>query len=146
MVDFSSRLRELTRDAIIEKAFQWYGKPYHLGGNGPENFDCSGLVIAVLQGVHCWPQGLDDTAHGIYNRFKKHEVKSPHKGCLAFYGTTKKIKHVVICINRYAIIGANGRDIRKVSVEPIDYRVKNYNLKDLVAYCDPVMAWGHYRP
>jgi len=129
---------ESIRADIIRTAFRFIYSPYYWGGNGPENFDCSGFVIAVLQHAKRWPQGVDDTAQGIYNRFKKYTVGEPYEACLAFYGKPNKVNHVVICINKKAIIGANGRDIRRVSVEPIDYRLKRYNLDDLVAYCDPV--------
>jgi cell wall-associated NlpC family hydrolase len=126
------------RSAILDYAFKHIWKPYYYGGDGPSEFDCSGFVIAVLQMVACWPQGKDARAQGLYDRFKRTTVEEPYKGCLAFYGKPDNINHVVICINKLAIIGANGRDIRRVSVENIDYRIKKYNLHDLVAYCDPL--------
>lgn len=140
MLDLEVVMGQLIRDSIIETALKHIYKPYYWGGNGPESFDCSGFVIAVLQRVGRWPQGVDDTAHGIYNRFKQYRVDKPDKACIAFYGKEEKISHVVFCLNDRAIVGANGRDIRRVSVEPIDYRIKKYNLHDFVAYCDPVMG------
>ncbi len=37
-------LRAGDRDQIVMTAFAQIGKPYIYGGNGPEGFDCSGLV------------------------------------------------------------------------------------------------------
>lgn len=42
------------------------GKPYVLGANGPEAFDCSGLVLAGMRNSGAWVHS-DDTAAGIYN-------------------------------------------------------------------------------
>ena len=130
------------RDSLIDAALSHIYKPYRWGGNGPDTFDCSGFVIAALTKVGRWPKGVDDTAHGIYNRFKEYSTREPYKGCLMFWGTPKRIRHVAILINRRAVIGAHGRDIHKVTVEPIDYRIKRYNLSDFVAYCDPLPGVG----
>lgn len=37
-------LRKGDRDLIVMTAFAQVGKPYRYGGNGPDSFDCSGLV------------------------------------------------------------------------------------------------------
>jgi cell wall-associated NlpC family hydrolase len=126
------------RDALIEVALSHLFKPYTWGGNGPDSFDCSGYVIACLSKIGRWPVGVDDTAHGIYNRFKRYTTETPYRGNLVFWGSTERIHHIAIILNNRAVIGAHGRDIRKVTVEPIDYRIKRYNLSDFVAYCDPL--------
>ena len=43
------------------------GKPYVLGANGPNAYDCSGLIIAGNNASSAHPQ-RDDTAAGMYNQ------------------------------------------------------------------------------
>ncbi len=132
------------RHAMIDEAFKHFGKPYVYGGNGPDNFDCSGFALHVLRRINRWPED-DVRAVDIYRHFKKYEVEKPYKGCLVFFSgkngedtAAEGINHVVFCVNEQVIIGANGRRERRVSVETLDYRIKKYGLHDLVAFCDPV--------
>lgn len=72
---------------VVEIAKQQVGKPYVLGANGPDKFDCSGLVY------YCYNQAgyrlNDQTADSYYNSFKSKGVSvSPSAtapGDLLFY-------------------------------------------------------------
>jgi len=120
------------RRKAIEIAFSHYGKPYRWGGNGPDDFDCSGFILDILKKTGVFPPDKDITAHDIMRYYAGHTVKRPYLACLAFYGTTPThITHVEMIINERAVIGANSGNINMVSVQKFDYR------DDLQKICDP---------
>lgn len=120
------------RERAIEIAFEHLGKPYVFGGNGPDKFDCSGYLIHILSRTGVIPLNTDMTAQGIFDCFAG-PPRPPEAGCLAFYGnSTAEITHCAMLIRSNAIIGANGGDIRKVSVEKL-----HYHKKKLIGTFDP---------
>ncbi len=95
------------------------GLPYRIGGDNPmTGFDCSGLVIEVLQAVGILPKGYDATAQGLYQklRFDNREVAEPSIGCLAFFGVPI-ITHVGFCINDELMLEAGGGTSATTSVD-----------------------------
>lgn len=92
-------------------ALQLVGTPYRWGGDDPMlGFDCSGLVIELLQSKGVLPRGYDNTAQGLYNKFKK-EGSSWVKnfGALAFFGrSTDRITHVGFMLDHYRMLEAGG--------------------------------------
>lgn len=40
------------RNSVVELSISLIGKPYALGGKGPEKFDCSGLIYYVFKSVN----------------------------------------------------------------------------------------------
>jgi hypothetical protein len=92
----------------IAESLLW--TPYLWAGDDPSGLDCSGMMIEVLKSVGKLPYTYDDTAHGLYNRFKV--SNSPKPGDLVFWWRSgyTKISHVemVYDIDLQLSIGAAG--------------------------------------
>lgn len=91
--------REIYVDGILSCA----GLPYIWGANGPDSFDCSGLVCYNLRRA-----GIkinDHTSQQIYDTFSNYELSAPGTaipGCLFFYGAGRRnITHVMTCVRRW---------------------------------------------
>jgi hypothetical protein len=55
------------RAKAAEYVWTFLGLPYRWGGDDPiQGFDCSGLIVEVLQAVGLLPHGSDLTANGLY--------------------------------------------------------------------------------
>ena len=70
------------RDRVVEKALAQVGDDYGAGGDGPNVFDCSGLVVYAYRSV-----GID-LEHYSYAQYKATErisLKDAVPGDLAFY-------------------------------------------------------------
>ena len=92
------------------------GKPYVLGANGPNSFDCSGLVIWLNNQSGAFLMG-DDTAAGIYNRTVK-VIGEPKVGDLVFLrnnpARSNGIGHIAVLTAKlsngdWRIVEARGR-------------------------------------
>jgi hypothetical protein len=75
------------RDIFLWTLQQFVGTWYSWGGDDPEGFDCSGLVIEGLRACGKVPRQFDTTADGLWHHFPR--VQRPRHGCLVFWGTTK---------------------------------------------------------
>lgn len=90
------------------------GLPYKWGGDDPiAGYDCSGLVIELLQSVGLLPRKFDTTAQGLYNHFQSEGVHNAHAcGSLCFYGkSVTNIYHVAMLLENtapYRLIEAGG--------------------------------------
>jgi cell wall-associated NlpC family hydrolase len=96
-------------------AMSFVGVPYRWGGDNPiSGFDCSGLVIELLQSCGVLPFGFDTTAQGLYTYFaSEHGTPALQNtfGALSFYGkSNKSITHVGFCIDEHRMIEAGGGD------------------------------------
>lgn len=123
---------------LYDYAMSFIGKPYYWGGSNPsKGFDCSGLIIELLQSCGQFPHGVDTTAQGIYNYLEmgKGSINSYGFGSIAFFGdSTTKISHVGFCLDQYRMIEAGGggphvkslEDAVKhdafIKIRPIKYR------------------------
>jgi cell wall-associated NlpC family hydrolase len=98
------------REAAVEYLKSFLGLPYRWGGDDPmTGFDCSGLVIEVLTGVGILPHGYDNTAEGLWQRFRLTQVDWPYAGCLVLWlNSQAKATHVEMTIDDYHAIGASG--------------------------------------
>ncbi len=125
------------RTRALLGAIEYLELPYLWGGDGPgpvpsEGIDCSGLVISVFAGLGIFPSGFDDTAQGLFNRWRGKAVGEAQAGCLAFYGKDEaSVTHVMLCVSPRAAIGAVGGFRQRVTSLPIKYR------SDLIAIVDP---------
>lgn len=96
------------RDLALRIAFSWLGKPYIWGGDDPAGFDCSGLVVEILQATGSIPHRSDYTAHGLYGLFKDHTITEPIPGSLVFWFSQSIATHVEIAVDSTRSIGASG--------------------------------------
>jgi len=123
---------------------QWLGIFYQWGGDDPSGWDCSGLIIEVLQSVGIFPHNSDDTANGLYLKFKDKKVDKGYAGCLVFwFASSGKASHIEMMIDSDHVIGASGgysgtksreqaiKHNAFVKMRPIGYRGDNYKI------CDP---------
>jgi hypothetical protein len=127
---------DLLRAVAVDYAKHFIGTPYHWGGDDPmEGFDCSGLVVEILQAVGRLAQGRDYTANDLLSIFRPGEVFRGYAGCLAFYlDPAGRAVHVVLMIDDTLAIGADGGGSGTIATEdaiaqnafiklrPIDYR------------------------
>lgn len=105
---------------LYDYAMSFVGKPYIWGGDDAvQGFDCSGLVIEILQAAGVLPRNYDTTAQGLYLRFKNSGriVLSPDFGDLAFYGSYEKITHVGFCMDNHLMLEAGGGGSRTKTVQ-----------------------------
>lgn len=131
---------------LKDYAFSLLGLPYTWGGDDTiDGFDCSGLVIELLQSCDLFPHGKDTTAQGLYNKFRyESEVNKRDFGSLVFFGKNiNEISHVGFMIDNFRMIEAGGgnsqtknRDMAKkqnafVRIRPINIR------SDLVSILHP---------
>lgn len=58
----------------LEYALQQLGKPYELGGQGPEVFDCSGIIIRAYEDALQSPLLLMNKRHEIRKDVNMHEL------------------------------------------------------------------------
>jgi hypothetical protein len=124
------------RAVAVDYAKHFIGTPYHWGGDDPmAGFDCSGLVVEVLQAVGRLAHGRDYTANDLLSIFRPGQVALGYAGCLAFYlNLAGRAVHVVILIDNTFAIGADGGGSSTITLEdaiaqdafikirPVDYR------------------------
>lgn len=94
-------------------AFSKHGDDYHFGGNGPDDFDCSGYVGYVWRQLDL-RQG-DYTADAMFDNFRlgnwpcvKVAPADVQLGDLIFYGSGTHASHVVFGVSPGWVLGATG--------------------------------------
>ena len=118
--------------------------PYIWGANGPNWYDCSGLIISALKSVGWFPDNVDMRAQDIYHYLSnKNWIEKLEKGSIVFFGKSKtKITHVGIALDHTMYISAAGGDKTVTTVEKAQKRgacVKITDIrKDLVASLYPI--------
>ena len=70
------------RDAVVDKALAQVGDSYGAGGDGPDVFDCSGLVVYAYRSVGV---NLDHYSWSQYKQTERISLKDAVPGDLAFY-------------------------------------------------------------
>jgi len=99
----------MLKEISTRLAWHFVGTPYLWSGDDPSGFDCSGLIVELLQSTGRLPNKGDWTAQMLCNRFKDNEVSFAQEGCLVFWGKDKQnITHVEYCIDEDLSIGASG--------------------------------------
>lgn len=91
------------RDAVVDKALAQVGDSYGSGGDGPNMFDCSGLV------VYAWRSVGVDLTHYSWAQYKQTErisLKDAVPGDLAFY-FENGAHHVAIYIGDGKVVHAS---------------------------------------
>lgn len=140
-LEYYSQLRE----RAITYLQKWIGHFYLWGGDDPKGFDCSGLIVEVLQAVGLIKHKSDFSADMLYQKFKDRKRMQGYKGCLVFWLNDMQDRaiHVEMLIDNYHTVGASGggsktktiadavRDNAFVKMRPLGYRGLNYKI------CDP---------
>jgi len=135
--------------AALRAKAAWYatrfiGTPYVWGGDDPmAGFDCSGLVVEVLQAVGRLAHGQDYSAHDLYTIFKPFQVDQGYPGCLVFWLNDQgKARHVEMMIDNDLLVGASGggsstqtladaiRQNAFIKMRPLRYRGDNFKIID----------------
>lgn len=99
---------------LKDYALTFVGLNYKWGGDDPlGGYDCSGLVIELIQSVGLLPHDFDTNAQGLYNHFEAKGVQNSYAvGSLCFYGkAVNKITHVAMLLENtppFRIIEAGG--------------------------------------
>jgi len=141
--------REL-RQAMVDYALSFVGRPYRWGGDDPnEGFDCSGLAVEVLKSVGILRRGTDYTSQMLFNKFKNHLLGTPKKGALVFYHNgkpNKRIIHVAIALDRSRVVEAGGGGSKTNTLQDaIDQnafiRIRTWDSrKNVAGFLDPVRS------
>lgn len=138
---------------LRQYALQLVGIPYAWGGDDPlKGFDCSGLVIELLQSCGELPRAktngviFDATSQQLHDLYELKGVMSSVGafGALAFFGkSTSKITHIGFMMDNKRMLEAGGGGSQTIDFEsaarhnaytrirPITWR------KDLVAILKP---------
>lgn len=100
---------------VVKYALQFLGRPYVWGANGPDSFDCSGLVIYVY--AHF------GVSFGYRTTFDMYKVGMPVSksellpGDVIYFGTASNVHHVGMYVgNGFFIHAPNFNDVVKISV------------------------------
>jgi len=101
---------EEKRSIVIQVAMSFHGTFYSWGGDDPDSFDCSGLVVECSKSVGILTRKGDWTAQNMYARWVSNKVMIPKAGDLVFWANRDmtKIIHVEIILNDELSIGASG--------------------------------------
>lgn len=117
--DHGSTLLRADRDLIVITALAQVGKPYRYGGNGPDEFDCSGLVqFAYRAGGADTPR----TTAELFRRGQAIALADAQPADLLFYrlDPSREIpSHVVLYLGNGEAIHAptSGGQIRAVRID-----------------------------
>lgn len=113
--------REEKLKIVRDYALQLVGTPYVYGGDDPmKGFDCSGIVIELLQAYGLLPYGYDNTSQGLYTWAITTFDTSLRAGlgALAFFGkSVDKISHVAWLINDELMLEAGGGTSKIKTIE-----------------------------
>ncbi|MBW1812189.1 MAG: C40 family peptidase [Deltaproteobacteria bacterium] len=98
------------RSVMIQVAMSYHGTFYSWGGDDPDSFDCSGLLVECGKSIGVLPRRGDWPARGLYARWIGNEVTIPKAGDVVFWENKTKndIVHVEIILNSELSIGASG--------------------------------------
>lgn len=89
--------------AVIAEALAQIGKPYLWGGNGPDEFDCSGLMNYVYRAVGIT---MPRTADAIYRAVAHVGLDQLRPGDMVFFGSPSLVHHVGLYIGNGRMIHA----------------------------------------
>ena len=134
------------REFAVKYAWKFIGVAYEWGGDNSQGLDCSGFVGVILRAVGLMDNREDLTASGIHNKFREKAVDAPYKGCLVFYGRSKKmITHIAFMVDDHRILEAGGGGSKTTTKEMADehnafVRGRPYAYRPPVAFVDPFLT------
>lgn len=116
-------------------AMQYLNAPYRWAGNGPNEFDCSGLVLKVLHDVGVTLPDMSANTLYLHCKEKAYSVNKSHCDALLFFGSNGKATHVAISIGEinkkpYMIeSGGAGRESSTMTLEELGQRDARVRIK-----------------
>ncbi len=99
----SLKAGDAIRQQVVERALAQLGDSYGSGGEGPDVFDCSGLVVFAWRGVGI---ELEHYSYAQYKATERISLKDARPGDLAFY-FEKGARHVSIYIGDGKVVHAS---------------------------------------
>jgi cell wall-associated NlpC family hydrolase len=100
---------EAQKKWFMTTAMRYIGTPYVWGGDDPAGFDCSGFVNECLKSIGVIGDKEDFTAAGLLAKFQPELVPGPvEAGILFLLNGAGQAYHVVICLDEYHHVGADG--------------------------------------
>jgi cell wall-associated NlpC family hydrolase len=118
----SAREDAMTEDEFRALGSQHLGKWYIFGADGPDTFDCSGLVQVMLATLSLDPRG-DQSANGLYRHFRRPGRSAPIApaaavlGDLIFYGRRTRVGHCAIGWGNGDMFEAGGGGEETISIQ-----------------------------
>lgn len=106
-------------EAMVNYGLFQVGKLYRWGGNGPQNYDCSGFLLSCLKNVGYIDPCVDINAQDIFRYLQSQDwIEKRCRGAVCFFGrNTKKITHIGIIVDDKNFLGANGGNSTTISDE-----------------------------
>lgn len=102
---------------LYDYAMRFVGLPYRWGGDDAiDGFDCSGLVVELLQSVGVLPKGFDSNAAGFWNFPAFAKADAARFGSLAFFGLPT-VTHIGFCLSDTLMLEAGGGCAKTTSKE-----------------------------
>lgn len=123
------------RAEAVDYLKHWLGLPYFWAGDDPlAGFDCSGLIVEVLQAHGLISRNRDYSAEGLRKKYDQYSVAEPYSGCLVLFIHPVELIawHVAMAADKDFIIHASGggRNVKslKEAIEKNAY-IKKDSLK-----------------
>jgi cell wall-associated NlpC family hydrolase len=110
-------------NTVVNRAKAQRGKPYRWGAQGPNAFDCSGLVRYVLRGVGV--KHLPRTSQAMANKADRVSKSHKKRGDLIFFTSGRHVYHVAVYAGNGMIWHSPGagRHVQKARIWTSSYRV-----------------------
>lgn len=129
-------------EAVIATAHQQIGKPYEMGAEGPNKFDCSGLVWDCFNsnGLGNLIGGRRAIANWYYHWFYNNGLFTTHgylaeRGAIIFYGSQNDATHCGLWLN-------NNNEIISALVNPWGVSKTRMHLVEPNGNPLPIIGWG----
>ncbi len=106
-------MQESPVDRLINLAEGRIGCPYKYGADGPDEFDCSGLVH------WCHSKIGVDVPRTSGEQYNQGSAATGAKGDLVFFRKQGKINHVGICDGNGNMINAQSSGVKKVKISSV---------------------------
>ncbi len=116
-------------DGLVKCAQNQLGDPYVLGDEGPDSFDCSGLVYYCLTKCGVKVGRRNAYTYSNYDKWKRIDsVNDLKKGDLLFFksDTSDKVNHTAIYIGNKKFIHASASKGKVVQSSFSDYWYRNF--------------------
>lgn len=143
----------MTPQDFIDFGKTLVGLPYIWGADGPDAYDCSGLVQKLLAFIALDPPG-DQTADALFRYFKSGNRAVPvtqaeaQCGTLVFFGKASRVGHVAVCLDSTFMIeaGKGGPEVTSVAkarARHAEVMISAINRRsDIVAFLTPAgLPW-----